>query len=219
MTVTWATPPALDGARVWVAVDDDGSTRGAITSRVVECDETNNEHTITLPDADAGVPDAAADVTDASVTDIPVAMDVTDAAMDVMDASMDVTPPMDVKPPMDVVDDVMDVTPMDVMDASMDVTPPMDIAPPMDVTDAAVDTGSMEATTGADTGTDARPEAATDLGFDAPSSITVAYHGSGCECAAGARNEGGARGVVTALAAIATVMTRRRGRARARRRD
>lgn len=221
VSVTWASPPSLFGARVWVAADDDGTTSGAIRGAVVECDETNNEHTITLPDADAGgVPDAATDVTDATVTDVPVAMDVTDAAMDVMDASMDVTPPMDVKPPMDVVDDAMDVTPpMDVMDASMDVTPPMDIAPPMDVTDAAVDMGSMEATTGADTGTDARPEAATDLGFDAPSSITVAYHGSGCECAAGARNEGGARGFVTALAAIATVMTRRRGRARARRRD
>jgi len=195
VTVTWTTPPPLDGARVWVAVDDDGSTRGAVTSRVVECDERNNEHDVTVRDPvpDAGVDamvevgvDAAMDAAIDTTTD--AAADVTDGTTDTMDAAKDVA---------DAGADAL----LDTADASEDAG-----------VEAAVDAG---ADAGADAGKDATAEAGVDAGADGTSDALarelILYQGGGCGCAVPGSERGRSEGApMAALGLVVAALSRRR---------
>ncbi|MFO0605857.1 MAG: FG-GAP-like repeat-containing protein [Polyangiales bacterium] len=189
VTVTWMTPPPLDGARVWVAADDDGSTAGAITSRVVECDERNNEHDTTLRDPlpDAGV-DAAmeASVDAAMEASVDAAMDsAMDAAADAMDAAMDAAS--------DAPDAAVDAA----MDSAMDAMEVAEVG--ADASEAAVDASADAA------------DAAADIGMDAAGRELVLYQGGGCGCAVPGGERGGSNGApVLALGLAAVALTRRR---------
>lgn len=208
VTVTWATPPPLDGARVWVAVDDDGSTRGSVTSRVVECDERNNEHDVTLRDPlpDAGM-DAAADVTvevgvDAAMeAAVDAPMDAgADAAKDVMDAAAD-----GADAAADAVDDVTDA--MDVADATKDaVDASEDVA--LDAAEASVD---AVADAGKDAVVEAGADASADGSSDGPSRELILYQGGGCGCAVPGREPGGSNGApMAALGLVVAALSQRR---------
>jgi hypothetical protein len=195
VTVTWMAPPPLDGARAWVAVDDDGSTRGALTSRVVECDERNNEHDITLRDPlpDAGVdamPEAGVDA--AMEAGMDAAMDVSDAAMDAeMDAGMDAG--------MDVAKDATDAAP-DAIEASVEAG-----------IDAGED-GSVEVGVDAvaDASVDAVADASGDVGFDATGRELILYQGGGCGCAVPGSERGSSHGASMAAFGLAVAALARR---------